>query len=242
MEDSLDRERNRLKAYQTALEERAGALLEAARENRREAERRICPTVHDDTVPAAETGHAFRGADLDNLELIAGKLDAMEAESGGIEEAEERDDALMDSEIGAPSVGRHVQSAAPTLEGPLERTRRSLLHDKAAELADFARNEKDLLLTPLQRLEQYKAKLAEAVEAGPAVMTQQQADALARAKAAEFMHVTPARGLFNIAAIQSLLGGSGSVAERTAKAAEKTAENTGKIATEAQRGPMAFAP
>lgn len=48
------------------------------------------------------------------------------------------------------------------------------------------------------------------------------------------------RGTFNAAALLALAGGTDRTAERTAKAAELTAKNTGRLVDEARDGGLAF--
>ena len=97
---------------------------------------------------------------------------------------------------------------------------------EALSSAQFAQGEKESLKTPAEKLQEYIAKVNEAV--GRGYLSQAQADALTRSKQAEmFQAKTSVVGTFNASAAYGL--GQGNAADRTARATEETARNTKKL-------------
>ena len=96
------------------------------------------------------------------------------------------------------------------------------------DLAQFVKGELEGIKTPAEKFKEYRDRLDKAVGVG--VLTQSQMEALLASKMAEAMGVARNVGGFNVSAINQMVGGGGSVAERTAKAAEDTAKNTRKLA------------
>jgi hypothetical protein len=95
------------------------------------------------------------------------------------------------------------------------------------DLAQFVKGELEGIKTPAEKFKDYRDRLDKAVGVG--VLTQSQMEALLASKMAEAMGVARNVGGFNVSAINQMVGGGGSVAERTAKAGEETAKNTRKL-------------
>ena len=98
------------------------------------------------------------------------------------------------------------------------------------KVAEFAKGERERLATPIEQLASYVLDLTDAVNAG--LLTGEEAKALSQNRKDELLPsgvTATARGTFNPMAWLSLVAGGTTVAERTAKATEKTASESEKL-------------